>query len=341
MLNAVYRLVSPRRFEVAFHDTPLLNDEILVRPTHLSICHADQRYYQGLRSMEVLKEKLPMALIHEAVGEVVYDSRGEYKSGQSVVLIPNTPTQKDEIIAENYLRSSKFRASGFDGFMQDVVVMGRDRMIPLPDGIDKSVASFTELVSVSVHAVLRFQTIAHGRRDTIGIWGDGNLGYITALILKAILPETKLIIFGASREKLDSFVFADETYLAWDMPNDLKVDHAFECVGGDASQKAIDQIIGCICPEGTISLLGVSEYAIPIDTRMVLEKGLRLFGTSRSGYEDFMYTVALYKEKPEILNYLSNLVGAQVEIRSIGDMVKAFECDICKSIGKTIMIWNK
>ena len=30
-------------------------------------------------------------------------------------MIPNTPVEKDDIIAENYLRSSKFRASGFDG----------------------------------------------------------------------------------------------------------------------------------------------------------------------------------------------------------------------------------
>ena len=30
-----------------------------------------------------------------------------------VVMIPNTPVEKDDIIGENYLRSSKFRASGF------------------------------------------------------------------------------------------------------------------------------------------------------------------------------------------------------------------------------------
>lgn len=63
-------------------------------------------------------------------------------------------------------------------------------------------------------------------------------------------------------------------------PEDLKVDHAIECVGGDASQKAIDQMIDIIQPEGTIALLGVSEYAVPINTRMVLEKGLHLYGSA-------------------------------------------------------------
>ena len=325
MLNTVYRLVAPRRFEVAFNDIDLNSDKVVVRPTHLSICHADQRYYQGTRPADVMAKKLPMALIHEAIGDVVYDATGEFKPGELVVMIPNTPVEKDDIIAENYLRSSKFRASGFDGFMQDNVALDRDRLVRLPQDIDRTVAAFTEIVSVSVHALRRFERFTHARRNVVGIWGDGNLGYITAVFFRYMHPDTKLIIFGTNEDKLSSFTF----------------DHAIECVGGDASQKAIDQMIDLIQPEGTIALLGVSEYAVPINTRMVLEKGLHLYGSSRSGRADFEKTVELYQEYPEILGYLSNIVGAQVEVSSIADMTKAFEMDINKMMGKTIMIWNK
>lgn len=341
MLNTVYRLVAPRRFEVAFNDIDLNGEQIVVRPTHLSICHADQRYYQGSRPVEVLAKKLPMALIHEGIGDVVYDPLGEFKPGELVVMIPNTPVEKDEIIGENYLRSSKFRASGFDGFMQDNVALDRDRVLRLPQDIDRSVAAFTEIVTISVQALRRFARFTHKRKNVVGIWGDGNLGYITAIFFHYMYPETKLLIFGTDKEKLATFSFADETYLVWDVPEGVEVDHAFECVGGEASQKAVDQIIDLINPEGTISLLGVSEYAVPINTRMVLEKGLCLFGSSRSGREDFEKTVEMYQEHPEILGYLSNIVGAQVEIHSIADMNKAFELDIQKMIGKTIMIWKK
>lgn len=341
MINTVYRLVAPRRFEVAFNDIDLMGEEVIVRPTHLSICHADQRYYQGTRPAEILAQKLPMALIHEGIGEVVFDAKSEYKPGEVVVMIPNTPEAEDEIISENYLRSSKFRASGFDGFMQDQVAMGRDRLVRLPKDIDKTVAAFTELVSVSVHALRRLDTIAHQRRNVVGIWGDGNLGYITAVFFKAMFPSVKLCIFGVDREKLAGFTFADETFAVQDIPQDLRVDHAIECVGGGASQKAIDQIIDHINPEGCISILGVSEYPVPINTRMVLEKGLHIFGSSRSGRADFERTVELYEKNPEILDYLSNLVGAKVEIQSIADMKTAFEMDIQKNLGKTIMIWKK
>ena len=81
MINIVYRLKQPKFFEESIDEIDL--DGIIVRPTHLSICQADQRYYQGLRPAEVLDEKLPMALIHEGIGEVVYDATGEFRDGDS------------------------------------------------------------------------------------------------------------------------------------------------------------------------------------------------------------------------------------------------------------------
>ncbi|MCI7098361.1 MAG: zinc-binding dehydrogenase [Lachnospiraceae bacterium] len=341
MFNTVYRLVAPGRFEVAFSEIDLCGQQVVVRPTHLSICHADQRYYQGTRPAEVLSEKLPMALIHEGIGEVVYDPLKEYAPGTRVVMIPNTPVEKDAVIAENYIRSSRFRASSMDGFMQENVALERDRLVRLPEGIDSEVAAFTELVSVSVHALRRFDRFSHKRRETVGIWGDGNLGYITAILFKHMFPETRLCIFGVTRDKLSTFSFADETFQIMHIPEGLRIDHAIECVGGEASQKAISQMIDHINPEGTIALLGVSEYPVPVNTRMVLEKGLHFFGSSRSGREDFQKTIELYQNNPDIVSYLSNLIGAQVEIRSVSDMNRAFDLDRNKRAGKTIMIWNR
>lgn len=341
MLNTVYRLAAPRRFEMALTDVDLFSGHVLVRPTHLSICNADQRYYQGTRDAAVLAEKLPMALIHEGVGEVVCDPTGTFQPGDRVVMIPNEPFETDEQIAENYLRSSKFAGSSKDGFLQEFVSLAPDRLVLLPADMDMSVAAFTEIVSVSVHAIRRFQSISHPRRDHVGVWGDGNLSYITALFLKKMFPQMRVSVFGIVEEKLSDFTFADHTYLTTAIPKGLQLDHAFECVGGNGSPIAIEQIISYIRPEGTISILGVSEYAVPINTRMILEKGLRLFGSSRSGREDFAKTVELYQEFPDIVSYLSNLVGLEARVRTIQDIQKAFEADSHKMIGKTIMIWDE
>lgn len=341
MLNTVYRLTQPRKIEIEFSEIDIFSSDVIVRPTYLSICNADQRYFQGNRDAKVLAQKLPMALIHEAVGEVVYAPDGSFKPGDKVVMIPNTPTEHDDIIAENYLRSSKFRASGFDGFMQEYVQIPAERLVLLPDGMDPEVASFTEIVSVSVHAISRFDKIAHSRRNIIGVWGDGNLSYMTSLFLKKFFPETKVYVFGIVPKKLADFTFVDETFLTTEIPEDLKIDHAFECVGGNGSQVAINQIIDYINPEGTISILGVSEYPVPINTRMILEKGLRMFGSSRSGRADFVKTVEMYEKYPEIVEHLSRMVGYVKPVRNIKDMMEAFDLDIQKAFGKTIMKWEK
>lgn len=340
MLNTIYRLVAPKKFELMFQNTSIDDKSVIVRPTHLSICHADQRYYQGKRDAEVLEKKLPMALIHEAVGKVVYDGTGTYSVGDRVVMIPNTPVEEDDVIAENYLRTSKFRASGFDGFMQEYVSLSPERLVAVPDTVTDDVAAFTEIVSVSVHAITRFDNIAHKRRNAVGIWGDGNLGYITAMFFKIYFPDVKLYVMGVHRDKLADFVFADQVYLVNEIPQELCVDHAFECVGSEGSQRAIAQIIDHINPEGTIALLGVSEYPVPINTRMVLEKGLRLFGSSRSGRKDFEKTIELYQKNPEMLELLSNLVVNRIQVSGIEDAKKAFEADIQKPYGKTVMIWS-
>ena len=81
-------------------------------------------------------------------------------------------------------------------------------------------------------------------------------------------PESKVIIFGKHHENLNLFSFADEQYRIHDVPDDLVIDHGFECVGSSASQTAIEQMIDLINPQGTINLFGVSEYPIPINTRM-------------------------------------------------------------------------
>ena len=341
MLNALYRLVEPRRFETQFNDIDITQDVVIVRPTHLSICNADQRYYQGKRPAEVLAKKLPMSLIHEGIGNVVYDSKGEFKPGQPVVMIPNTPFEEDEVIGENYLRSSKFRASGFDGFMQDNVAMRRDRVVALPENINKNVAAFTEFTSVCYHAINRFDDFSHARRDSFGIWGDGNLAFVIALLLRFRYPDARIYVFGKHSDKLDMFSFVEATYHINEIPEDMLFDHAFECVGRNGSPAAINQIIDYIRPEGTISILGVTEELAPINTRMILEKGLRVFGSSRSGRKDFEDVVKLYETHPEVMSYLESIVGSVVDVNSSEDFNRAFEADIMKPYGKTVMVWNK
>ncbi|CEH35617.1 zinc-binding dehydrogenase [Romboutsia lituseburensis] len=338
MINKIYRLVSPKQIVVCFEERSLDGEGIIVRPTRLSICAADQRYYTGARGKKILDKKLPMALIHEAVGEVVFDPKGEYNKGDTVIMIPNTPIEKNKIISENYLENSKFRASGYDGFMQDYVFMARDRIVKYIN-LDHNIAAFTELVSVAMHAISRFAKKSHLHFDTIGVWGDGNLGFIISLILKTKYPKSKIIVFGKNEEKLNFFSFVDEAYQIESIPSNIKVDHAFEAVGGKSSQYAIDQILEYIRPEGTVALLGVAENPVEINTRIILEKGITLLGNSRSGRTDFEEAVHFLEKNVECQSQLSKIISKNININNIDDIIIAFEYDLTTPF-KTIMDWN-
>lgn len=349
VINQIIRLVQPKTFESIMKSTDYSTGNVIVRPSYLSICHADQRYYKGTREKEILQKKLPMALIHEAVGEVQYDPRGEFQSGEKVVLVPSIPgylfgapkseSVINEKIGENYCPYGKFRSSGYDGFMQELVTQPRELIVRTNDRMDYHLFSLTELLSVCMHSLKRFYHYSNGNQRTVGVWGDGNVAFLMALLLKKTLPSTKVIIFGKHPEKLEMFSFADDKYLINQSFNGLAVDHVFECVGGQHQSKVINEIIDLIQPGGSISILGVSEKELEINVRKMMEKGIVLIGNSRSSALDFIESIQFMKANG-VSDYLNLLASTIVTVSSISDIHQAFEADSVKPFGKTLMKWE-
>ncbi len=339
MINHQYQLTAPLLVERAYENVNLQDlGKLVVQPSRLSICKADMRYYFGQRSAEVLKQRLPMVLIHEACGKVVYDPSGKFSKGTRVVLLPNIGG-KDTFYRENYRLDSVFRSSKADGFMQELISIDPDHVVPYTaENLDK-VFAFTEFISVGIHAVETFLATAHSRRDNICVFGDGSLSYVVCSILKNRLPNAKITVMGVNPVKLQYFGFVDEAINITRQNVTKLYDHAFECVGGNGSASAIDQVIDIIQPQGTLMLLGVSEDPVPIRTRMVLEKGMTLIGRSRSSREDFEKAVALIENDSVFASRMKKLISAEMDIASINDISKAFDlartCDF-----KVILNWN-
>lgn len=335
MINHVYQLTAPKVFSIKYSSIEKDN-KVIVRPNYLAICHADQRYYTGSRDISILKKKLPMALIHEACGTVVYDDTNTYKIGQKVVMIPNVPGENNEVIYENYSKGAKFLSSGYDGFMRELVDMPLDRVVPYDD-IPDNIVAITEFVSVGVHAITRFKNVAHKIREKIGIWGCGSLAYVVASLLKMEFPNIKVVVIGRNTEKLKQFTFVDETYSTDEIPDNFNIDHAFECAGGEGSFYAIDDIIKYINPQGSVMLMGVSENKIPINTRNILEKGLTFIGCSRSGRVDFIKAID-YMEKG-LYNRLKAIIFEDEPVSNIADINRVFANGVNTPF-KTVFKWN-
>jgi ribitol-5-phosphate 2-dehydrogenase len=339
MINQVFQLVSPRTFSVKYDDIDI-NDssKVIVRPRYISLCHADQRYYQGLRSPEILAKKLPSALIHEACGEIVADPSGTYAVGQKVVMIPNQPSELgNEEFYENYKQGGYFRSSGHDGFMRELVELPVDRVVAY-DNVPGKLAAATEFISVSMHAMERFKKNAHSVQARFVVWGDGSLAYVTAIALRYEFPKAHITVVGKGEAKLSLFTFVDQTLYASDIPADFTFDHAFECCGGEGSYYAIDDIIKYIQPQGTLILMGVTENRVAINTRDILEKGLLLVGSSRSGRPEFQSAVKMLEDKA-VQNRLLKIIGFQGAARNVDDIHEMFRRDLTTPF-KTVFKWE-
>lgn len=338
MICRIYRLVDTKRIEMVQREVHIGYNAVLVKPDYLSICAADQRYYLGQRRKEILNKKLPMALIHEATGTVLYDFSGRLKAGAKVVLIPLEPGNDNDHVKENYRLESKFASSGVDGFMRDIVVLPHDRLVAVGD--DYSIIYvFSELVSVALGTIQSFESSFKTIKDSFGIWGDGSMGFIIGMVLRCQYPEAKIYVFGKSVRKLQKFSFATKTFCIDQIPKDIIMNHCFECVGGMGSETALEQIIHLISPQGSISLLGVSEENIAINTRLVLDKGLQLIGNSRSNAEDFYKAVSLIQNNEMCKRYLQILISEVIEVKTERDIHFAFDQDVLNDL-KTIIKWS-
>jgi ribitol-5-phosphate 2-dehydrogenase len=341
MERIIYKLTAPEVIEP--FKIPLNREAnfVIVKPYKLAICHADYRYYKGLRNEAILKKKLPMALIHEGIGIVESSYSPVFQKGDKVVMLPNILNQEIKTpVFDNYNPKSIFLSSTGDGFMQEYISLPSDNLILLPEEVDFNIATFLEPLSVCCHALERCSSHLQNSKE-IAIWGDGNLGFLLAITAHHLFPNIKISIIGKHEEKLRSFLSLVAHSFNISLEEKLEVPGfsvGFEVVGSQNSSDAINQIIRFINPMGAIVLMGVSECKVAINTRDILEKGLTLYGCSRSHKKNFETALKVIKEARN-QELMKHLIYQITNIHQIEDIHKAFEF-FGEKKGRVIMNWN-
>ncbi|WP_253735835.1 alcohol dehydrogenase catalytic domain-containing protein [Paenibacillus sp. FJAT-26967] len=326
------RLTEPHVVEEMLVEREIPAGFVVVNPTIASICHADLRYYGGMRKPEILARKLPMALLHEGIGTVVQSNGTELAPGQRVVIVPNLPghllhdLEPDQCcpacrgeIPDNYCTRGLFLGSGTDGIAQSRLVLPAPCVIPIPDSVPDEIAVLAELCSVSYRALRGISPVLEHAR--VAVFGDGPVGYLTAAMLHHAfgLERDRLTVFGAVREKLDEFTFAaTEMVQHYNFDSADGVDIVVECTGGRFSESAINQGIDLLKAGGHLIAMGVSEDLVPINTRDILEKGLTIHGSSRSSIGDFAEVMKVMESK-ECQRTLRQLLPDQYTVVSKAD----------------------
>jgi len=354
--STALRLIAPKTIREEILEIELKPGYVAVEPTLVSVCHADTRYYTGHRRKEALKSKLPMALFHEGIGMVVESNDTEFRLGERVVIIPNIPRyvldqkSKSECCnscasgnPDNYCEEGVFLGSGYDGIGQSRLILPSANLLTVPENIPDNIGVLTELCSVSLHAINQLSELEVTSKK-IAIFGDGPVGFLTAAMLHFYfkVPKERLIVFGAQKSKLKQFDFATKNLIHdFDFSENLDIDIVFECTGGNFSESAINQAIELINRKGRLILLGVTEKKVPINTRDVLEKGIKISGSSRSGYTEFKLLMDILQNK-ELQDKLMKLVSnSSINVNNVNDLTDALDyVEQSKSWQKLILSFN-
>lgn len=339
--------MDKQRFDLYIEDITAKEDETIVKVETAAICKADLRYYLGLRDEKILGLKYPIALIHEAVGSVVKDRTGQFQMGDKVALCPNLVTSEDikkynELCAnaefgENYIPNAFFASSNVDGFSKNYLSIPAHNLVRVPVKHSNSILVFTELISVAINAIRRIQIKP---KATIGIWGDGILGYILSVVL-SFVHDGQIVVIGAHQDKLEKFDAADLTYHYADHFKDMPpIDIAFECIGGNRAEAGINQMIDVVNAGAKIVLTGVTEGNVGINTRRILERGLSLFGATRSNIRDFEEAAKLLEDN-RFAKCIEQLILSKEYIHNIVDYYNVFEKESQnKKLGKHILYFS-
>ncbi|KGK86063.1 alcohol dehydrogenase catalytic domain-containing protein [Clostridium sp. HMP27] len=345
MLSKGFKICEPMRFDIYIENVLAREDEVIVKIDAAAICKADLRYYSGKRDKRVLDLKYPMNLLHEAVGTVIKDNSNEFSIGDKVVLVPNIASKQcgkcnykicdNRNLGQNYCPDAKFASSNCDGFSREYVSYPAGNVVLLPENLKKEIAVFSELASVAYSV---YRRIDLKDNDVVAIFGDGTLSYILCCVLKKFF-KGKILVVGKHEEKLNQFPVEDKIIL--EHINKIgNFDIAYECVGGNKMEEAIDSIVNYIAPGGKVVLNGVADSNISISTRKILEKGLSFYGVTRSNVEDFKKSVLLFEDE-KFRTQIEKLILNIKTINDIIDFYNVFDYESKnKQLGKVVMNFN-
>jgi len=361
--SIAYRLTQPFRIEPL--ERPVRRerpDDVLLRPRVTGVCASDLKLYAGTRDRRALSKKLPLALLHEGVAEVLESGPASgLRPGTRVVVVPNVPCyiahpdtypSKDEAClacrpggaGENYCLENLYLSSNTDGLAQTVFRHPAPLCVTVPADVPDTIAVLTEPLTTIV-AGCEKAPIGAGRRYLV--LGNGPLGQLVAICLAVFhdVPRDAIVMTGHDWEnRADAAALVGQAIDADDAAAisalRARIDVAFECVGSAANEQTLEQAVESLRPGGTTVLFGPSETSVLFNTREVIGKGLAFIGANRSFVPHFRRVLDRL-EDPRAQDLLARVLSpSRFVVRSADDLNQAlYHAWTKRDAGKTLIGW--
>jgi len=359
----VYRLVGPFQIEVFDEPTPEVEPGwVVLKPLRAGICGSDLKLYTGARERSALMRKLPIALLHEAVAEVVALGDSSFELGQLVVPSPNIPCtvahpdrypRRDDACpacrpggaGENYCTDGNFLSSDIDGMSRTTLVHPTECTIPVPDAAPDALAVLTEPLATVLAG------LEHARADESSsflVLGNGTIGILSAIVLHVVVgvPADRIVMtghrWGSRGHVLQGLAIPTESEDLRGSDLAGRFDVAFECVGGAASGETLTVAIDMLRPGGRGIMFGPSEGAMLFDTRKMIAKGLTIVGCNRALPRHFVEALELVAD-PVVARLLERAIAPkEFDVRSARDLDDAMHYAWTKEDpGRAVTTWPR
>lgn len=262
-------------------------DEVLVDVAACGICGSDMHAYLGHDP----RRPAPLVLGHEIAGRVASGPR----TGERVTLNPLVAcgrcrycqAGRDNLCPDRQILSMPPRQGGF----AERVAIPVDNCVPIPDGIEPTVASLVEPLACGWHAVRLVAEKLTSPLDQTAcmVFGGGAIGAGAARALQAQGAKSVRVIEPHDerrvrlRERMGFTVHAAPDDVSDGDPVDLVID----AVGIEATRAAAFERVA---PGGVIAHIGLGSAAGGVDARRATLQEITFFGTYTYTSRDFVET---------------------------------------------------
>ncbi len=263
-------------------DTPDINPGwVLVKVKTAGICSSDIP-----RIFKKGTYHFPTVPGHEFAGIVdkVADENDSFFLGKKVGVFPLIPCRKcDYCNRGKYELCSNYDYIGSrrDGAFAEYVAVPTWNLIELGDDIQYTEAAMLEPLAVALHAVKQMQLKGD---ENVAVVGTGMIAFGAAQ-WAMIMGARSVTIIGRSESKRKFAESIGNIKYSSEIQSSEQFDAVLEAVG---SNKAIEQTLGLVRPEGTVVLMGNPEGDINLRQDVywkILRKQIILKGTWNSSYE--------------------------------------------------------
>jgi len=281
-------LDSQLTFRDSCPDPAPVAGESLVRVRMAGICGTDLEIARGYMSYRGV-------LGHEFVGEVV-DTRIAALAGRRVVGQINAGCGRCAWCARGLQRHCPNRTVlgivGRDGAFAEYLRLPDENLVPVPNSISDEMAVFVEPIA-AIYEIFEQTRIA--REGSIAILGDGRLGTLASMVLRA--EGYTPIVAGHHREKLARIAALGIKALH---ESELRpgFDVVIDCSGAAAG---LGRALALVCPRGTIVLKSTAATGANINLAPAVINEVTILGSRCGRFEPAIDALASGRLDPSPL----------------------------------------